>query len=109
MKLKNYIDRYAYQIEYSEEDKIYISRCAELPDLLAHGKTDIDALKEIKVVVGETLKWMEEEGEDFPEPLSHHKYSGELRIRMSQEKHRQVALKAKLQGVSMNQYILSRI
>ncbi|MBF0360840.1 MAG: toxin-antitoxin system HicB family antitoxin [Oligoflexia bacterium] len=107
--IKKYTERYAYQIEYSEEDKVYIARCAELPDVLAHGKSDTDAIKEIKLAVEGVLKWMKEDKEALPEPFCYHKFSGELRLRMSQEKHRQVAIQAKLQGVSMNQYILSRI
>ena len=69
----------------------------------------IKALKEIKVVALETLKWMKEDGEKLPEPFSLHKFSGEFRVRMTPEKHRKIAIESSLQGVSMNQFIVNKL
>ena len=107
--LKNTVNKYSYQIEYCSEDKVYIARCAELPSLAAHGKTQETALKQIKVVVLESLKWLMEDREKIPEPFSLHKFSGEFRVRMPPEKHRKIAIEASLQGVSMNQFIVNRL
>ena len=108
-KINEYVNIYSYLVEYDQDDKIHIARCAELPSLSAHGDTSEAALKEIKKVVLSTLKWMEEEKEEIPEPLSLHKFSGEFRVRMPPEKHRKIAREASLQGVSMNQYIVSKL
>ena len=60
-KIKECVKLYSYVISYDKNDKIYIASCVEFPTLLAHGKTEKLALKEIKKVVTETLKWMEED------------------------------------------------
>lgn len=107
--LKDFVNKYSYNIEFDAEDNIYIARCAELSSLAAHGKTQEAALKEIKIVALETLKWMEEEGENVPEAFSLHKFSGEFRVRMPPEKHRKIAIESSLQGVSMNQFIVNKL
>lgn len=107
--LKEIANKYSYNIEFDNDDDIYIARCAELSTLAAHGKTQEEALKEIKVAVLGALEWMKEEGEEIPEPFSLHKFSGEFRVRMPPEKHRKIAIEASLQGVSMNHFIVSKL
>jgi predicted RNase H-like HicB family nuclease len=63
-KIKQYVKLYSYVISYHKNDKIYIASCAEFPSLLAHGKTEQLALKEIKKVVTETLKWIDNDLEE---------------------------------------------
>ena len=107
--MKNKIDKYTYRVEWSEEDKAHLARCLEFPSLIAHSKTPERALKEIRLVVSETIKWMAEEGEEIPEPLGLKGFKGNLTLRVSPEIHRQLAIKSAEQGISINQYILSRI
>ena len=99
----------AYYIEYDEDDKVYLGRCAELPSVIAHGKKPDLALKEIQTAVAEVLKWMQQEGQDLPDPISLSQFSGKFRLRMSPEKHRKIAIEARLRGVSMNQLIVNKI
>lgn len=108
-RLNDYVNKYSYNVEYDLDDGIYIARCAELPSLAAHGDTQEIAFKEIKVVALSTLKWIEEDKGVIPEPFCLHKYSGEFRLRMPPEKHRRIAIEASLQGVSMNQFIVSKL
>jgi predicted HicB family RNase H-like nuclease len=108
-KLEDLTNKYSYNIEFDVDDDIYIARCAELSSLLAHGKTQEESLKEIKIVVLEALKWMEKDKEQVPEPFSLHKFSGEFRVRMPPEKHRKIAIEANFQGVSMNQFIVNKL
>ena len=108
-KLREYVAKYSYNIEYDKEENIYIGRCAEFSTLAAHGSTGEDALKEIKTAVLGALKWMKEEGEVVPEPFGLHNFSGEFRLRMPPEKHRRIAIEASLQGISMNQFIVGKL
>ena len=107
--LKKFVMQYSYFLEYDSDDRIFMARCTELPDLIAHGETQEGAFREIKKVVAEALKWMSEEGESLPEPFSLHKYSGEFRLRMPPEKHKKIAMEAALQGISMNQLIVNKL
>lgn len=107
--MKNLADKYAYRVEWSEEDDAHIATCLELPTLKAHGKTMELALREIKKVVATTIKWMKGDQEEIPEPFSTRQFKGNLTLRTSPEVHRQLATHAAEQGVSINQYILSRV
>ncbi|MCK4765482.1 MAG: toxin-antitoxin system HicB family antitoxin [Candidatus Aminicenantes bacterium] len=103
------IEKYTYRIEWSEEDMIYIGRCLEFPGLAAHGDTNEAALKEIKTVVNESVKWLQDEQKSIPEPIGMKKFKGNLTLRVPPELHRKLAIKSAEEGVSINQYILSRI
>lgn len=109
MKLEDYAKKYSYNIEFDAEDDIYVARCAELPSIAAHGKSQDKALQEIRKAVTAALKWMSKEKETLPEPFSLHKFSGEFRVRMTPEKHRKIAIESNLAGVSMNQFIVSKL
>ncbi len=109
MKSRKIIEKYTYRVEWSEEDQIHIGRCLEFPSLAAHGKTVESALKEIEIVVGEAVAWMQEENEEIPEPFGLKKYKGNLTLRVPAEVHRKLSIRSAEEGVSVNQYILSKI
>jgi len=103
------VEKYTYRVEWSEEDKLHIARCLEFPSLAAHGNTVEGALKEIEKVVEETISWMKEENEEIPEPFGLKNYKGNLTLRVPAEVHRKLSIKSAEEGVSINQYILSKI
>ena len=103
------IEKYTYRIEWSEEDKIHIAKCLEFPSLATHGVTAEEALHEIEKVVEETIKWMKEDNEQIPEPLGLKKFKGNLTLRVPPEIHRELAIKSAEEGVSINQFILSKL
>jgi predicted RNase H-like HicB family nuclease len=107
--MKNEFEKYTYRIEWSEEDHCHVARCLEFPSLAAHGDTIEEVLREIKYVVAESLKWMREEGETVPKPLGLKKFKGHLSLRIPPEKHRELAIRCAEEGISLNQFILSRL
>ncbi len=106
---KKLVERYTYLIEYSDEDECFIARCAELSTLAAHGESQEKALSEVKKAAKIALDWLKDEDKELPVPFSLKSYSGEYRLRISPETHREIAIKASLLGVSMNQYIASKL
>jgi predicted HicB family RNase H-like nuclease len=102
-------DKYTYRVEWSEEDDVHIARCLEFPSLMAHGSTARKALLEIEKVVTESIQWMEEEKEPIPEPFGLKKFKGNLTLRVPSEIHKNLVIKSAEEGVSLNQYILSKI
>lgn len=109
MKKNNLIEKFTYRVEWSEEDHVHIARCLEFPSLMVHGDTIEKSLEEIKKVVAESIKWMEEEKEPIPEPFGLKKFKGNLTLRVPPETHKRLAIKSAEEGVSLNQYILSKI
>lgn len=49
---------------------------------------------------------MEEQGEDVPQPLAERSYSGRFNLRVGESLHRELAMRAAQDGMSLNQYIL---
>jgi predicted HicB family RNase H-like nuclease len=76
---------------------------------MAHGSTASKALLEIEKVVDESIKWLEEEKEQIPEPFGLKKFKGNLTLRVPSEVHKKLVIKSAEEGVSVNQYILSKI
>ena len=107
--MKHDIKKYTYRIEWSEDDNVHIARCLEFPSLAAHGKTPDKALKEIETVVAESVKWIEEENGIVPDPFGIRHYKGNITLRVPPDVHRMLAILSAEQGVSVNQWILSRL
>lgn len=100
---------YLFSVGWSNEDKAFIARVAEFPSLAAHGETQEEALAELRIVLREVLEDMAATRETIPEPFSLKKYSGKLNLRMSESLHRQLAIEASWQGVSLNQMINNKL
>jgi predicted HicB family RNase H-like nuclease len=105
----NLADKYTYRVEWSGEDKVHIARCLEFPSLAAHGDTAGKALSEIEKVVDESIRWLEEENEPVPEPFGLKTYRGNLTVRVPPELHKRLVIQSAEEGISLNQYILSKI
>lgn len=98
-------EQYLYNVGWSEADKTFIARIAEFPSLAAHGDTQEEAMSEIKAVVEFVLNDLRESKEPIPEPFGKRSFSGRLVLRMPEYMHRQLALEAMQQGISLNQLL----
>ncbi len=106
--ISEYVKLYSYLVEYSLEDEAYVAKCIEL-GIMAHGETQEEAIQEIKEATRVHLLMLEEDEDKIPEPFNLREFSGKLNLRMTPEKHREIAFKAKTQGVSINHYINSQL
>jgi predicted HicB family RNase H-like nuclease len=107
--MRNKVEHYTYRIGWSEEDGVFVARCVEFPRLGAHGRSQEGALRQIKSAVTEALKWLSDEKREAPEPLGTRKFRGHLTLRVPPEVHRELAVKAAEENVSINQLILSKL
>jgi predicted HicB family RNase H-like nuclease len=98
-------DRYTYRISWSEDDKEYVGLCIEFPSLSWLAKSPEDALRGIRNIINETVIDMRNDGEVPPAPLSGRTYSGKFIVRIPPETHRELALKAAEDGISLNRLI----
>ena len=60
--------KYEIIIHWSEEDKAFIAEVPELPGCLAHGKTDVEALKNIRKAISLWIDTAREFGDPIPKP-----------------------------------------
>ena len=103
------LDHYTYRVTWSAEDAEHIGLCAEFPSLSWLGPTPEEALSGIRGVVAEVVKDLRASGESVPNAIAERRYSGELRVRIPPLVHRQLALQAAEEGVSLNRLASAKL
>jgi predicted HicB family RNase H-like nuclease len=100
---------YTYRVTWSPEDQEYIGLCAEFASLSWLAKTPEKALKGIQKIVADVVTDLQASGESVPVALSEKSYSGEFRVRIPPLLHRNLALMAAEQGVSLNRLASAKL
>jgi len=103
------VDRYTYQVTWSEAGQEHVGLCAEFPSLSWLDPTPEGTLKGIRDLVREVLVDLEQNNEPRPEPLSTRSYSGKFLVRVPPEVHRTLAIQAAEAGVSLNRLVSSKL
>lgn len=102
-------DHYTYRVLWSNEDHCYVGLVAELPSLSWTADEQAQAFTGIRELVADVLEDMTATGETPPEALADRSYSGKFVVRITPEAHRQLALDAAEQHVSLNRLAASRL
>jgi len=102
-------DHYTYRVRWSAEDEAYIGTVAELPSLSWAADDQGAAFQGIRELVVDVLEDMRASGETLPEAIADRSYSGKFMVRVTPEVHRQLALDAAEQQVSLNRLAASRL
>jgi len=101
---------YNMTVKYrGEQGGYYVASYIELPDLSMTGNTPEEAVKEL---LAEKTEWFEEclkQDIYIPLPLEPHKFSGKVALRMSPSLHESLIQLSELEGVSLNQYMVSAL
>lgn len=91
------------------QKKMFCARVTELKSLYVEESTVKkaydQALEEIKIF----KEHYDKEGLEFPKPLSAQEFSGDLRVRLGSDLHREIAIEAAKEGLSLNKYIISKL
>lgn len=103
------VEHYTYRITWSAQDGEHVGLCAEFPSLSWLDETPEAALAGIRQVVKDVVADMQASGEPVPEPIAERRYSGEFRVRIPPELHRQLALEAAEQNVSLNRLASAKL
>jgi predicted RNase H-like HicB family nuclease len=103
------MNKYGFNVAWSEEDQGYIAICPEFPGLSAFGVSREEALTEAQSALALFIKTYQEDGRPLPEPQTVQEYSGQFRLRLSSEHHRQSALAAAYEGISLNQWTANAV
>ena len=62
------MDKYEVIIYWSDEDQVFIAEVPELPGCLAHGKSQNEALKNVRDAMALWIKTAKEFAHPIPEP-----------------------------------------
>ena len=100
---------YAYRVLWSADDEEYVALCAEFPSLSFLAETQGEALEGINQTIEEVVLDMENNNEEVPEPINEMKFKGKFMTRTTPEIHRNLFLKAKELGISMNRLVNQKL
>ena len=103
------IQHYTYRVTWSPEDNEHVGLCAEFPSLSWLAKTPEAALKGVQKVVADVVADMQANGESVPDALAERRYSGEFKVRIPSQVHRQLVMMAAEQGVSLNRLASAKL
>ena len=103
------IQHYTYRVARSPEDNEHVGLCAESPSLSWLTKTPEAALKGIQKVVAEVVADLQANGESVPDALAERRVSGEFKVRIPSQVHRQLVMMAAEQGVSLNRLASAKL
>jgi predicted HicB family RNase H-like nuclease len=99
------MERYSYNVFWSDDDDGYIAVSPEFPRLSGFGKTAEAALAELRGVLEEAVEQYKEEGWPLPVPQTQGEHSGQFRVRVAKSLHSALAQRAELEGISMNSLV----
>lgn len=103
------VSHYAYRVQWSAEDGEYVATVAEFPSLSWLDADQTKALQGLIDLVAEVVSDLEDSGELIPEPISERRFSGKFNVRVPESLHRELALKAAEEGVSLNRLVSDRL
>lgn len=90
------------------EDGEFIATVAEFPSLSWLASSQVAALHGLEAVLADVVVDTQEQGEDVPEPITKRTYSGKFNLRLGEALHREVALRAAAENLSINQWVVRR-
>ena len=102
-------DHYTYRVVWSEEDAQCVGLCAEFPSLSWLAPTPEKALRGIRKTVADVVRDMKASGERVPEPIYSRRYSGKFMVRVPPEVHRNLAVEAAEEDVSLNRLVSAKL
>lgn len=103
------VNKYTYQVSWSEEDQEYVATVAEFPSLSWLAPDRHEAESGLLDLVTEVVEDMKQSGEKIPAPLGGRTYSGRFNVRTSPSLHRRLVITAKTEGVSLNTLINQKL
>ncbi|OFP34849.1 type II toxin-antitoxin system HicB family antitoxin [Corynebacterium sp. HMSC071B10] len=103
------IDKYTFQVSWSETDQEYVATVAEFPSLSWLDPDRSKAEAGLFDLVAEVVADMQSAGEPIPEPLGVREYSGKFNVRTSPSLHRRLVIAAKSEGISLNALINQKL
>ena len=96
---------YSGHVEYDGEAGLFHGEVLDTRDVVTFQGRSVDEIEEaFRESVDDYLEFCAERGEEPDRP-----FSGRLMLRLPKEVHREVHVRAKREGKSLNQYVLDRL
>lgn len=103
------IQHYAYSVVWSAEDDEFVVTVAEFPSLSWLHPEQGEPLRGLVDLLAEVVADLEADGEAVPELIAERRLSGRFNVRIPESLHRELALSADQEGVSLNRLVRDRL
>ena len=100
---------YAYRVLWSAEDDEFVATVAEFPSLSWLHADQAAALRGLVDLVADIVADLAANGDPIPEPITERRFSGKFNVRVPESLHRELALAAAQEGVSLNRLVSDRL
>lgn len=91
------------------EDGTWFARVVEFTGCMTEGESAEEAIKNLDEAMAGWIEVHLEDDETIPPPLTTDQYSGKFLMRVPRTLHRELARHADIEGVSLNQFVLSAL
>jgi antitoxin HicB len=91
------------------EDGTWFARIVEFAGCMTEADTQEEALEMLDDAMTNWLTAKLEDGDPIPEPMAPENFPGKFLVRMTRSLHRDLARRAEREGVSLNQYVVSKL
>ncbi len=98
--------RYPLEVFWSDEDEGFIAIALDLPGCSAFGETQEEAIRELQDAIAAWAAAAEAAGNPVPSPAARQEFSGKFIVRLPKTLHASLALQAKREESSLNQYVV---
>lgn len=103
------VSHYTYRVSWSSDDAEFVATCAEFPSLSWLAGSQVEALQGLEQLLVDVVADMAAAGEQVPEPFADRSYSGKFNLRVGENLHRELAIHAAEDGLSLNQYVVRKL
>lgn len=100
---------YTYRVSWSAEDGEFVATVVEFPSLSWLHPDQSEALRGLVELVEKVVADLEAAGESIPGPIADRRFSGKFNVRIPESLHRELALAAAEEGVSLNRLVSDRL
>lgn len=103
------VAHYTFRVTWSAEDNEFVATCLEFPSLSWLAPSRNQAIEGLEQLLAEVVDDMLDGGEKVPEPYAERKYSGTFNVRIGEHLHRDLAMHAAEQHMSLNQFVVKKL
>jgi predicted RNase H-like HicB family nuclease len=106
---KSYLRQPYARILIPEDEGGFFAEVLEFPGCFAEGETPDEAFHNLESVAESWIEACLEQGQEIPPPSANHSYAGRIALRLPRDLHRLAVHKAKRDGVSLNQVLVTAV
>lgn len=103
------VSHYTFRVTWSAEDNEFVATCLEFPSLSWLALSRNQAIEGLEQLVADVVDDMRDSHEKVPEPYAERKYSGTFNVRIGEYLHRDLAMHAAEEHMSLNQFVVKKL